>query len=388
MFNEICKGGILNMKYNQNIYQNAENSRQQRPLSAHLPQKVGELKIVETASNPLGVWSSVVGSWELVETVTLGSSWLKCCVELIASDIKACTNLYQFSCRVKNSPGSIYGHDQHRYEGATFERLVHHRRCDWQPEAFADHRVWGRQDRFGRSAQHRADHPRTANGMFLAICLFMLHSALDTSILILTVIFCGFYLLESPQDTTGVGIQITSFVFHLGVWFHWIPENISTLPASSRQPFNVCWCFLDQELDSLYWPCGWSLPTTPRQLCAKNLKIFWTSKNCYNHLINFRAQSFTNVRMTHHCNHWTISIQDSSRLKIYISDLVRWLWHRRHRSNNVMQFVPPSRRLWLSFRVSSTSSSWRPSMTSICQAMLSKMLGERFVWWSSSLFMN
>lgn len=186
-------------------------------------------------------------------------------------------------------------------------------------------------------------------------------------------------MLECPADTTGEfkSPHLYSFLFHLRIWFHWIPVNISTLPASSRQPFKVCWCFLDQELDSLSWPCGWSSPTTPRQLCAKILKIFWTSKNCYNHLRNFSAQPFTNVWLT-------IAIIRPFPYRIlldskFITDLVRWLWHRRHRSNNVMQFVPPSRRLWLSFPVSSTSSSWRPSMTSICQAMLSKMLGERFI---------
>ena len=158
------------------------NSRDQQclavaPESWRVVQVWGVLKLLQTT------WGLIECSWQL------GSGWNCDSWILLAQVLRwansfrhQCTNLYQFSCFV-HSPGSIYGRDQRTNEGATFERLVHHWRCDWQFEAFADHRVSRRQDRFGRSPQHCADHPRTVSGMFLAICLSMLHSALDISIL-------------------------------------------------------------------------------------------------------------------------------------------------------------------------------------------------------------
>ena len=155
--------------------------------SAQLPQKVGELckcrvcwKVLKLL---LTTWGLIECSWQL------GVGW-NCDSWILLAQVLRGANSFRHQSEhqlvpilVPRSRPRFYGHDQHRYEGATFKRLVHHRRCNWQPEAFADHRVYRRQDRFGRSAQHRADHPRTTSGMFLAICLSMLHSALGTSIL-------------------------------------------------------------------------------------------------------------------------------------------------------------------------------------------------------------
>lgn len=182
--------------------------------SAQLPQKVGELckcrvcwKVLKLL---LTTWGLIECSWQL------GVGW-NCDSWILLAQVLRGANSFRHQSEhqlvpilVPRSRPRFYGHDQHRYEGATFKRLVHHRRCNWQPEAFADHRVYRRQDRFGRSAQHRADHPRTTSGMFLAICLSMLHSALGTSIL--TVV--SLRILNAGMSSRYYwGIQITSFVF-------------------------------------------------------------------------------------------------------------------------------------------------------------------------------
>lgn len=208
--------------------------------SAQLPQKVGELckcrvcwKVLKLL---LTTWGLIECSWQL------GVGW-NCDSWILLAQVLRGANSFRHQSEhqlvpilVPRSRPRFYGHDQHRYEGATFKRLVHHRRCNWQPEAFADHRVYRRQDRFGRSAQHRADHPRTTSGMFLAICLSMLHSALGTSIL--TVV--SLRILNAGMSSRYYwGIQITSFVFisvpsrdlvSLDPWKHINPSSI--LPST------------------------------------------------------------------------------------------------------------------------------------------------------------
>lgn len=207
--------------------------------SAQLPQKVGELckcrvcwKVLKLL---LTTWGLIECSWQL------GVGW-NCDSWILLAQVLRGANSFRHQSEhqlvpilVPRSRPRFYGHDQHRYEGATFKRLVHHRRCNWQPEAFAD-RVYRRQDRFGRSAQHRADHPRTTSGMFLAICLSMLHSALGTSIL--TVV--SLRILNAGMSSRYYwGIQITSFVFisvpsrdlvSLDPWKHINPSSI--LPST------------------------------------------------------------------------------------------------------------------------------------------------------------
>lgn len=202
--------------------------------SAQLPQKVGELCKCRVCWKT--TWGLIERSWQL------GVGW-NCDSWILLAQVLRGANSFRHQSEhqlvpilVPRSRPRFYGHDQHRYEGATFKRLVHHRRCNWQPEAFADHRVYRRQDRFGRSAQHRADHPRTTSGMFLAICLSILHSALGTSIL--TVV--SLRILNAGMSSRYYwGIQITSFVFisvpstdlvSLDSWKHINPSSI--LPST------------------------------------------------------------------------------------------------------------------------------------------------------------
>ena len=158
-----CGGDPKNWKRNPNISKSWEfktwptlNSQQERPTVPSCPRKLESCASVGCVEKVSQCWKLLLTTLGLIEcSWQLGVGWNCDSWILLAQVLRGANSFRHQSVHqlvpilVPRSRPRFYGHDQHRYEGATFKRLVHHRRCNWQPEAFADHRVYRRQDRFG-----------------------------------------------------------------------------------------------------------------------------------------------------------------------------------------------------------------------------------------------